>query len=142
MINRRAVLTGAAQALAQNTDRAVGKGKRPDGDPEFPYYVMHLIDHTLDGAPLTDENEDAGVILQITCIAEQLDQALWAADRATLALLGRDPTTGLWLYEIPVEGAKVWKRASEAEPGDTSDPSAAIVSYVLRIRLDLTTVTA
>jgi hypothetical protein len=138
MIDRLAVLTAGAAMLTTAVDRPVGEGRIPDGNPDPPYYVLDLVGHRPDGAPYSDLNEDSSTVLQVKCVAEQLDQALWLADKASRAFIERDQSTGQWLNDIPVPGAKVFCRAVDSEPGDTSDPSAAIVSYVLRIRLDLT----
>lgn len=138
MIDRREVLAGAVTMLTDAQEKPVGSGRIPDGNPPPPYYVLGFVGHAVDGAPYSDLNEDASTVIQITCIAQQTDQALWLADKASRAFLERDPATGQWLHPITVAGADVYCREVDSEPGDTSDPSAAIVSYVLRIRLDLT----
>jgi hypothetical protein len=138
VIDRGEVLAGAVTMLTAALDRPVGTARIPDGNPAPPYYVVGFAGHAVSGAPYSDLNEDASTVVQITCVAGQTNQALWLADRASHAFLDRVPISGQWLHDIPVTGAKVYCREVDSEPGDTSDPSAAIVSYVLRIRLGLT----
>jgi hypothetical protein len=47
----------------------------------------------------------------------------------------------LWVVALTVAGAKVMCRELETEPGGTSDPTDAIISYVQRFRFDLTPAT-
>ncbi|KPC70377.1 hypothetical protein ADL35_38775 [Streptomyces sp. NRRL WC-3753] len=85
---------------------------------------------------------------QVTCVsgpdparpnsAGSADQGEWMADKAREAFLGRNPATGLWLYPIVVPGAKVTARRLDVEAGATSDPGDAIMSYVLRTAISLT----
>ena len=146
MIDKRAVTKAVAALLAAATNKPVGLGVMPQADP--PYYIVYSLDPTFSGAPLADDNEDLSVVYQITSISGpdptkasstgSLDQAEWLADKARKAFLERDPATGLWLRELAVAGAKVMCRELETEPGGTSDPADAIISYVQRFRFDLT----
>ena len=66
------------------------------------------------------------------------DQVEWLLDRGKEAILGRDPVTGLWLHPLVIPGAKVICREPDVEPGATNDPADAIITYVTRVRFDLT----
>ena len=146
MIDKRKVTAALAALLETATEKPVGKGRMPQADP--PYYILYSLDATVSGAPLADDNEDLSVVYQITSVsgpdetvqssAGLLDQAEWLADKARQAILRRDASTGLWVSALTVPGAKIMCRELETEPGGTSDPSDAIISYVQRFRFDLT----
>lgn len=153
MIERRAVTLLVASVLAQATGMPVGKGKiptSPDGTTEVipPYYVLYSLPLTLDGAPLADMNEDASLVYQVTSVSgpdpkvpqstSAEDQVEWLADKARTALLGRDPVTGLWLYDLAPAGWKTMTRGLDIEPGADSEAGDAIISYVQRFRFGLT----
>ncbi|MFD3516336.1 hypothetical protein [Streptomyces sp. NPDC058657] len=133
--------------LSSASGKPVGRGRRPATFPP-PYYLLHLVDVDTTGPPLEDLNEDISLVYQVTCVsgpdpnvqgsAGSDDQAQWLADKARTALLGRNPATGAWLHPLTVSGAKVMGRRPETEPGGTSDPADAIMSHVLRVRVDLT----
>lgn len=122
---------------------AAGTGPAPP-----PYYLLHTIANTLSGAPLADLNEDASIVYQVTCVSGPdpakpnsrgaREQAEWMAGKVRSAVLGRDPDSLEWLHDLAVPGAKVMGRGPEAEAGVTNDPGDAIISYVLRFRIDLT----
>lgn len=146
MIDRRKVTAGLAALLAAETGKPVGLGRMPKADP--PYYILESVDTSLSGPPFADENEDISVVYQVTSVSGPdpkvvsstgtLDQAEWMADKARSAILRRDPATGLWAAVLTVPGVKVMCRELETEPGGTSDPADAIISYVQRFRFDLT----
>lgn len=142
-----AVLTVASGGMA------VGRGKIPPSEDGItpvvpPYYLLYALPLSLSGAPYADMNEDASLTYQVTSVsgpdpaipqsAGDDDQVEWMADRARTALLGRDPVTGLWLYEIAPAGWKVMCRELDIEVGADSAPSDGIISYVQRFRFDLT----
>lgn len=141
-------VTMAVHALLTSaTGKPVGRGRRP-GTTVPPYYLLHLVGVDTTGPPLADLHEDVSLVYQVTCVsgpdpnvqgsAGSDDQTQWLADKARTALLGRDPNTGVWLHPLTVPGAKVIGRRPETEPGGTSDPPDAIMSHVLRVRVDLT----
>lgn len=153
MIERRPVTLLVASVLAQATGMPVGLGKiptSPDGTTEIipPYYVLYSLPLAVGGAPLADMNEDASLTYQVTSVSgpdpavpqstSAEDQAEWMADRARTALLGRDPVTRLWLYDIAPEGWKCTCRELDIEPGAADSAGDAIISYVQRFRFDLT----
>lgn len=153
MIERRPVTLLIASVLAEATGKPVGLGKiptAPDGTTAVipPYYILYSLPLALGGAPLADRNEDATLTYQVTSVSgpdpsipqstSAEDQAEWMADKARTALLGRDPATGLWLYDLAPTGWKTMCRSLEIEPGADSSAADAIISYVQRFTLDLT----
>jgi hypothetical protein len=146
VIARLPVTMALSALLASATDFPVGRGRKPLANP--PYYLLHSLPAVYSGAPFTDRNEDATLIYQVTPVSGPdpntpdsygvADQAELMADLARKAVLGRDPATGLWLHALTIPDAKVIGRSPDAEPGGTSDPSDAIMSYVQRFRFDLT----
>ncbi|MFK0288238.1 hypothetical protein ACIQVL_48375 [Streptomyces sp. NPDC090499] len=146
MISRRLATLAVAEMLGTVTELPVGRGQKPQGEP--PYYILYSVDASVDGAPFTDLNEDASLVWQVTSVSGPstsvisstgyLDQAELMADLARAAILERSPVTGLWVNSLTVPGYKVICRELETEPGGTSDPSDAIISYVQRFRLDWT----
>lgn len=144
------VLTVASGGLA------VGRGKMPTSEDGVtpvipPYYLLYALPLALSGAPYADTNEDASLTYQVTSVsgpdpgipqsAGDDDQVEWMADKARTALLGRDPITGLWLYDIAPAGWKCMCRDLDTEPGADSAPGDGIISYVQRFRFDLTPLT-
>ena len=146
MIRKRLVTNAVAQMLASGSGKPVGKGKMPQADP--PYYILYSLDTELSGAPLADENEDASFVYQITSVSGpdptvvssggSEDQTEWLADKSREVFLARDPATGLWVNQLVIAGYKNYCRELDTEPGGTSDPADAIISYVQRFRFDLT----
>jgi hypothetical protein len=147
MIDRLPVTMALSTLLASATNLPVGRGNKPAGvNP--PYYLLYAIPAELSGAPLADEHEDASFVYQVTSVSGPdpakpdsrgvADQAEWMADKARTAILGRDPATGLWLRTLTIPGVKVTGRSLDVEAGGTNDPADAIMSYVQRFRLDLT----
>ncbi|MEU0624977.1 hypothetical protein ABZ329_29470 [Streptomyces rubiginosohelvolus] len=147
MIARRPVTIALAALLASASNRPVGRGKKPPGNPQH-YYILYSLDTTLDGSPLTDENEDLSPVYQVTSVSApdpkrpdssgDPDQVEWMADKARETFLGRHPGTGLWLHPIVIAGVSVMGRSLDVEAGGSSDPPDAIMSYVQRFRFDLT----
>lgn len=143
MISRLKVAQAVASAVTTGTGKPAGLGTIPQvsgKDATPPYYVITVVGHTIDGPPLADQGDDASTVIQVTAVTTGHDQAQLWADRATTALLGRD-AGGAWTQPITVTGAKVTARSLEVDLGEDADPAAAIVSYSLRIRLDLTAAT-
>lgn len=153
MIERRVATEAVATLLADATGTPVGRGKIPTDDSNIeivpPYYILDSVGPlVLSGAPFADMNEDASITWQITAVSgpdpgipqssSALEQAEWHADRARTALLGRDPATGQRLHPLNLAGWKDMCRDLDSEPGATNDPADAIISYVLRVRFDLT----
>ncbi|HEX5568026.1 MAG TPA: hypothetical protein VFY14_14050 [Streptomyces sp.] len=146
MIDRRKVTAALAALLTAETGMPVGLGRMPKANP--PYYLLYSVDTSVSGPPLADESEDISLVYQVTSVSGPdpakpsstgtLDQAEWLADKARAAILRRDPVTGRWAAPLAVPGARVMGRALEIEPGGTSDPNDAIISYVQRFRFDLT----
>ncbi|MFE4915803.1 hypothetical protein ACFRCX_30325 [Streptomyces sp. NPDC056652] len=148
MIARLPVTLALSALITTATGFLVGRGRQPTAGATPPYYLLYSITADLAGAPFSDRNEDATYLYQVTAVSGPdptkpdsygvADQAELMADRARTAILGRDPATGLWLHELTVPGARVIGRSLDIEAGGTSDPSDAIMSYVQRFRLDLT----
>lgn len=146
MIDKRLAAKAVHALLASATGKPVGDGRMPQADP--PYYLLYVVDTTVSGAPLADDNEDLSLIVQVTSVsgpdpakpgtAGTLDQALWMADKARRAFLARDPATGAWVNVLNLPGVKNTGRSVEIEPGGTSDPTDAIINDVQRFRFDLT----
>ncbi|MGS2592122.1 hypothetical protein [Streptomyces hebeiensis] len=146
MIARLPVTTALAELVTTATGFPVGRGQKPSQDP--PYYLLHSIHAQVSGAPFADRGEDSSLVYQLTAVSGPdparpgsygvADQAELMADRARTAILGRDPTTGRWLHDLTVPGARVIGRNLDVEAGAASDASDGIMSYALRIRLDLT----
>ncbi|MGW4270874.1 hypothetical protein ACWEGQ_00550 [Streptomyces seoulensis] len=146
MIDRRKVTAALAALLSAETGKPVGQGHMPKANP--PYYILDSVDTSVSGAPFADDNEDLSLVYQVTSVSGpdpkqvsstgSLDQAEWLADKARWAILRRDPDTGQWAAPLDVPGVRVMCRELETEPGGTSDPADAIISYVQRFRLDLT----
>ncbi|MEU5490241.1 MULTISPECIES: hypothetical protein [Streptomyces] len=147
MIARLPVTTALSALLASATSLPVGRGNKPAG-ANPPYYLLYALPTELSGALLADEHEDVSFVYQVTSVSGPdpskpdsrgvADQAEWMADKARTAILGRDPVTGLWLRTLTIPGAKVTARSLDVEAGATNDPADAIMSYVQRFRLDLT----
>jgi hypothetical protein len=145
VIHKRIVSKAVAEMLATVTGMPVGRGQKPQGEP--PYYLLYSLDTSVDGAPFPDLKEDASLVYQVTSVsgpsssvissAGFLDQAEWMADAARDAFLLRHPATGLWLHALDIPGHRDICRELETEPGGTSDPADAIISYVQRFRIDL-----
>lgn len=145
MIRRLLVTRAVATMLADATGRPVGRGQMPKADP--PYYIVDSVDTAVDGAPFPDEKEDASLVYQVTSVSGPspqvisstgfLDQAELMADDARNAFLRRDPATRKWAHPLDVPGYRDICRELETEPGATSDPADAIISYVQRFRIDL-----
>ncbi|WP_228981275.1 hypothetical protein [Streptomyces sp. DH12] len=153
MIARRPVSLAVQTLLATATGLPVGRGRVPAGptpgsQASPPYYVLYLLPTTLHGPPLADENADATFIYQVTSVSGpkpgvsgssgSIDQVEWMADKARDAVLARDPGTGLWLRPLTVPGVKNTGRSLDIEPGESSAPDDAIITYVQRFRFDLT----
>lgn len=153
MIARRPVTKALAALITTATGKPCGIGEIPSPvapatrvDP--PYYILYSLDADTSGAPFADENEDASFVYQVTSVSGPdpaipdsrgtVEQVEWLADAARAGILGRDPTTGLWLHPLVIAGANVMCREPDAEPGATNDPGDAIISYVSRFRFDLT----
>lgn len=147
MIARRPFTVALAALLTSQSNRPVGRGRKPPGNPQH-YYLLYSLDTALGGPPLADENADLSPVYQFTSVSApdptrpgssgDPDQVEWMADKAREVFLGRDPATGLWLHPIVVTGVKVMGRSLDVEPGGTSDPADGIISYVQRFRFDLT----
>lgn len=147
MIARLPVTMALSALLASATGLPVGRGSKPPNVVP-PYFLLYAMPAELSGAPLADEHEDASLVYQVTSVSGPdpskpdsrgvADQAEWMADKVRDAILGRDPATGLWLRSLAIPGAKVTGRSLDTEPGGSSDPADAIMSYVQRFRLDLT----
>ncbi|MFJ9799823.1 hypothetical protein [Streptomyces sp. NPDC101145] len=153
MIRRLPVSRAVQALLATATGLPVGRGRVPAGATPGslatpPYYILYLVGATFHGPPLADEHPDASLIYQVTSVSGpnpavtgstgSSEQAEWLADKARAAFLARDPDTGLWLHALTVPGAKNTGRGLDSEPGESSAPDDAIISYVQRFRLDLT----
>lgn len=146
LIERLEVTLAVAAMLATASGFPVGRGQKPLDEP--PYYLLYSADTDLSGAPFTDLNEDASLVYQVTSVSGPstriisstgyLDQVELMADRARTAFLGRDPITRRWANALTVDGFRNIGRRLETEPGGTSDPSDAIISYVQRFRIDWT----
>ncbi|MFF7476680.1 hypothetical protein [Streptomyces sp. NPDC008092] len=146
MIGKLDASIAVATMLGEVTGLPVGRGQKPQGEP--PYYILYSLDTNLSGAPFTDLNEDASLVWQVTSVSGPsssvisstgfLDQAELMADKARAAFLERNQVTGQWVNSLTVPGYKAMCRELEAEPGGTSDPSDAIISYVQRFRIDWT----
>ncbi|WP_329131547.1 hypothetical protein OG552_10490 [Streptomyces sp. NBC_01476] len=145
-----------AAAITAESGKPVGLGKMPRSDDGVtpvlpPYHILYSIDSTFDGAPFTDENEDAHLVYQVTSVSGpdpeipqsggDQTQTEWLADKARIALLGRNPTTGAWLHNITAPGYQCMSRGIDIEPGAVPDPADGIMSYVQRFRFDLTPTT-
>ncbi|MCA1220251.1 hypothetical protein [Streptomyces sp. 8L] len=147
MISRLPVTMALHGLLTSATGLPVGRGTMP-ARATPPYYVLYSLDTHTSGAPYSDLNEDASFVYQLTSVsgpnpaagipAGLEDQTEWLADNARAAILGRDPTTGLWLHALTIPGARVICRDLDIEAGGTSDPADGIMSYVQRFRFDLT----
>lgn len=141
MIARLKVAQAVVAALVAGTGRPAAIGtipKDPQGrDVAAPYFVVTVVGHTITGAPYADLSESASTVIQVTAVTTAHDQAQLWADRATATLLGRGPA-GAWSQPLTVPDSRVMCRELEADMGEDADAGAAIVSYSLRIRLDLT----
>jgi len=146
VIQKRLATKAVAALLSTACGLPVGRGQKPQGEP--PYYILYSLDTALSGAPFTDMNEDASLVWQVTSVSGPsstvisstgyLDQAELMADKARTALLERDPATRRWKNQLEVPGYRDMCRELETEPGGTSDPTDAIISYVQRFRIDWT----
>jgi hypothetical protein len=145
VIEKRKATKAFADLLAAATSLPVGRGQKPQNEP--PYYIVYSLDTDVSGAPYPDDNEDASLVWQVTSVSGPsstvasstgyLDQVEWMADAARTAVLGRDPATGRRLHALEVPGYRDIARTLDTEPGGTSDPTDAIISYVQRFRIDL-----
>lgn len=140
ILERRPVTDALAGVLVTATGKPCGTGALPlvDGKPaEPPYTVLRSLPLTLAGAPFTDQREDASTLYQVECVARQHAQAEWLADKVRTGVLGRD-ARGAWLYDLKVPGWSCYARDLDLDAGTEPDPSAVIVSYVIRFQLDWT----
>ncbi|QKW31525.1 hypothetical protein HUT11_35780 (plasmid) [Streptomyces seoulensis] len=147
MISSRTVTDAVAAMLATGSGKPVGKGRQPAGNPAA-YYILWRIDRQTYGAPYSDRNEDATLVYQVTSVSAPdprnpdsfgtQDQLEWLEDKARDVILGRDPTTGLWLHTLTVPGARIISREPDTEAGGTPDPSDGIMSSASRYTLRLT----
>lgn len=147
MIERRVVTNALVTLLAGATGLPVGKGVLPSATASA-YYVLTPLDAATGGAPYADANEDLSLVVQVTCVSGPdrsrpgstgtLEQAEGLADKARIAFLARDETTGQWKQPLAVPGVRCMCRELETEPGAMNDPADGIISYVQRIRFDLT----
>lgn len=152
MIQRRQVTAALQTLIATATGKPCGRGAIPTSDTGTevvpPYYLLYPLDGGVSGPPLVDDASDASYVYQVTCVSGPdpavpqsrgtTDQAEWLADKARSAVLARDPATGRWVNPLTADGAVCMCREIDAEPGATSDPGDAIISYVIRFRFDLT----
>ena len=146
MISKLDASIAVATMLGEVTGFPVGRGQKPQGEP--PYYIVYSVDTSVSGAPFADLNEDASLVWQITSVsgpstgvissAGYLDQVELMADKARSAFLERNPITRQWTNPLAIDGYKAIGRSLDTEPGGTSDPSDAIISYVQRFRTDWT----
>lgn len=146
MISSRLFTNALAATLAAGTGKPVGRGRRPDGDPDH-YYILYRLPRQTDGAPVTDLNEDATITYQITCVSAKdtglpgsfgtQDQLEWLEDKAREVVLGRHPVTRRWLHDITADGIRVLARRPDVEAGGTPDPTDGIMSSASRFVFDL-----
>lgn len=147
MIKTRLVTNALKALLAEGSEKPVGEGVKPEGDPSE-YYILHFIDRQTYGAPYADLNEDCTLIYQVDSVSGRdvtdpdsygtQDQMEWLVDKAREVLIGRDPVTRRWLYELAVPGGRVMGRAPDVDAGGTPDAADGIMSSASRFRLDLT----
>ena len=147
MIEKHLATKAFADLLATASGLPVGRGQKP-ANTQPPYYILYSLDTQVSGAPFTDLSEDASLVWQITSVsgpnsavissAGYLDQAELMADKARKAVLERNPITRKWVNPLSVPGYRDMCRELETEPGATSDPTDAIISYVQRFRIDWT----
>ena len=152
MIEKRLVTDWVETTLATASGMPVGRGRAPSTSQPPPYHLLYSVDTSVSGAPFADLNEDGSFVYQITHVSgpdpavpqstADLDQLEWMADKTRTTFLGRDPVTGLWLHPFTVTGVSCMARRLEVEwggqPGGTSEQEAAIMTYVQRVRFDLT----
>lgn len=146
MIDSRVFTKALAAALAAGTGKPVGRGRRPDGNPDH-YYILYRVDRDTGGAYFTDLNEDATLTYQVTCVSAKnvglpdsfgtQDQLEWLEDKAREVILGRHPVTRVWLHDISVPGIRVLARRADVEAGGTPDPTDGIMSSASRFAFDL-----
>ena len=145
MIAQLPVTQAMVKLITGATGHPCGHGALPTdaaGAPvPPPYYVLHPVQFTPDGAPLADMAEDASLIYQVTCVGVQTDQGESLADRVRAAVLGRSPVTGVWQHPLTVPGVTCYGRSIDLDAGTVPDPADAIVSYVIRFRIDCTPTT-
>jgi hypothetical protein len=143
-------VTKALVALLQSaTGKPVGEGRRPDGADDLShYYILYFITRSTDGAAFSDLNEDADITYQVTSVSGPdpnepdsygtQSQIQWMDDKARRAILGRDPNTRRWLYDLAVPGCRVTARRSAGEAGETPDATDAIMSSAPRFTFCVT----
>ncbi|WP_435245110.1 hypothetical protein [Streptomyces tendae] len=137
MIERRLVTQALETLLAAATGKPVATGAVPTSGAkpaEPPYSVLRSLTLTLDGAPLTDLNEDSATTYQVDCVARTHAQAEWLADRVRAGVLGRDDH-GAWRHALTVPGWSCYARELALDAGPEDDPGAVIVFYVIRFQL-------
>jgi len=149
VIISRVFTNALAAALAAGSGKPVGRGRRPDGNPDH-YYILYRLPRQTDGAYFTDLNEDATITYQVTCVSAQdtgvpgsfgtQDQLEWLEDKAREVILGRDPVTRDWLHDITAPGIRVLARRADVEAGGTSDPTDGIMSSASRFVFDLSSI--
>lgn len=146
MIDSRAFTKALAAALAAGTEKPVGRGRRPDGNPDH-YYILYRVGRVTGGAYFTDLNEDATLTYQVMCVSARdvdlpdsfgtQDQLEWLEDKARQVILGRNPVTRAWLHDISVPGIRVLARRADVEAGGTPDATDGIMSSASRFAFDL-----
>lgn len=126
------VLKAVQDHLETHTGKPWGLGKVPpdptdlSGNRPAPtkagYGVLQYVPGgTLSGPPYADLTADAVFIVQADAVGTQLDHAVWLADRAQGALLGRDDD-GQSLTPLTVPGLKVMLIRQDSEgPPDSEE---------------------
>ncbi|MDX2999139.1 hypothetical protein [Streptomyces scabiei] len=146
MIDSRVFTNALIDLLATASGKEVGRGRHPDGQPTH-YYIVYRVDRQTTGAPLSDLNEDATLVYQVTCVSgpdpDDPDsygtqaQLEWLEDTARKIILGRVPGTRQWLHALNPPGIRVMSRRSDVEPGGTPDPTDGIMSSASRFAFDV-----
>lgn len=79
-------------------------------DSARPYVALHVDPGSPEPSSLTGEHDQAAIVVQTTCVADTVEQALWLADRVLGALLDRvlevDGRAG-WRPEVYSSGPPV-----------------------------------
>ena len=89
-------VTDAIVALLEGESLSVGDGKKPpdagwQGDPGTSSFVPYVNVHPLSGGvtdgTITDPDDDADSLYQLTCVGGTREQAEWISDKARTAML-------------------------------------------------------
>ncbi|MFF3493736.1 hypothetical protein ACFYWS_20555 [Streptomyces sp. NPDC002795] len=142
-VSGRQVAYGVQTMLVAATGRSCGYGTAPATSAQptgttMPYSVIYELGQTTGfGPPLGDPNADARVLIQVSSVGTQAEQASLQADKVRQGFLQRGADGRQFKWPITIDGAVVIGRELDREDGTTVVNS--IYTYVQRFVLTVST---